>query len=155
MVPLEINAAKDLQRLTVPSAVMEYVGISNQSSWNCKSIKFRTTCPQDITLLSRLECVGFIGAGNMFLLKMLENPEACPRLYTIAMGAYPLWELLFEVLRKRNSSSMRRITEIRFPRLPVLQLLWRLVRLLSGETSIFTNRDVDGVIAKRLVCPQM
>jgi hypothetical protein len=36
-----------------------------------------------------------------------------------------------------------------------LQLLCRLVQLLSGETLVFTNRDVDEVIAKRLACPQM
>jgi hypothetical protein len=29
------------------------------------------------------------------------------------------------------------------------------VQLLSGETPVFTNRNVDKVIAKRLKCPQM
>jgi hypothetical protein len=86
---------------------------------------------------------------------MLENPEACPRLHTIAILDYPLWELLFEVLRRRNSSGVQRITQIYLPGLPVLQLLWRLVRLLSGETSIFTYRDVDEVIEKRIECPEM
>ena len=120
-----------------------------------------STCPKDITPLSRLEFVELSGryrngtAGNAFLLKMLENPEACPQLHTIAISHCPLWELLFEVLRRRNSSDIQRITQIRLPRLPVLQLLWRLVRLLSGETSIFTHRDVDDIIAKRVLCPQM
>jgi len=162
-VSLEIDAAKDLQKLILPASVMDYVGVSNQSSWNCKSIEFMSnTCPEDITPLSRLEFVEFSGedidnarAGNRFLLKMLENPEACPRLHTIEIPDYPLWELLFEVLRRRNSSGVQRITQIRLPRLPVLQLLWRLAWLLSGETSIFTYRDVDEVIAKRIVCPEM
>jgi len=163
-VSLEIDAAKDLQKLILPASVMDYVGVSNQSSWNCKSIKFTSnTCPKYITPLSRLEFVEFsvedidnATAGNRFLLKMLENPEACPRLHTITISDYyPLWELLFEVLRRRNSSGLQRITQIRLPHLPVLQLLWRLVWLLSGETSIFTSRDVDEVIYKRIACPQM
>jgi hypothetical protein len=86
---------------------------------------------------------------------MLENPEACPRLHTIVIERYPLWELLFELLRKRNSSSVQRITRISSPRLPVLQLLWRLVRLLGGETSVFTNRDVDKLIEERVRSPEM
>jgi hypothetical protein len=159
LVPLEMDATMDLQRLTVPTPVMDYVGISCKSSWNCKAIKFSSDrCPREITLLSRLERVEFPRgemAENHFLLKMLENPEACPRLHTIAIAGYPLWELLFEVLRKRNSSGVQRIARITLPRLPVLQLLWRLVRLLSGEKFVFTNRDVDEVIAKRIACPQM
>jgi hypothetical protein len=138
-VSLEIDAVKDLQKLILPASVMDYVGVSNQSSWNCKSIEFtHHTCPDDITPLSRLEFVELSDeysndrAGNEFLLKMLENPEACPRLHTIAIEHYPLWELLFEVLRRRNSGGLQRITQIRLRRLPVLQLLWRLVRLLGG-----------------------
>lgn len=161
-VSLEIDAAKDLQKLILPASAMDYVGISDQSSWNCKSIEFMwDTSPEDITPLSRLGFVQLSGgyhngtAGNVFLLKMLENPEACPRLHTIAILDYPLWELLFEVLRRRNSSGVQRITQIYLPGLPVLQLLWRLVRLLSGETSIFTYRDVDEVIEKRIECPEM
>jgi hypothetical protein len=160
---LEIHAAKDLQKLILPATVMDYLVVSDQSSWNCKSIEFiYGTCPEDITPLSRLEFVEFSveyfdndTAGNWFLLEMLGNPEACPRLRTIAISHYPLWELLFEVLRRRNSSGLQRITQIRLPHLPVLQLLWRLVRLLSGKTSIFTYRDVDEVIEKRIVCPEM
>jgi hypothetical protein len=130
-----------------------------QSLWNSKSITFNSnTCPQDIMPLSRLESVEFshgAAAANGFLFKILESPEACPQLSIIRISGYPLWELLFEVLRQRNSSGLRRITRIRLPYLPVLQLLWRLVRLLGGETDVFTNRDVDEVIAKRVACPQM
>jgi hypothetical protein len=151
----------DLQKLTIKASDMDRVCIYSQSFLNCKSITFiYFGCPQYITPLTRLECVEFPHHGdaeavNKFLLKMLANPEACPRLHTIAMSEFPLWELLFEVLRKRNSSGVQRITHIRLPRLPVLQLLWRLVRLLSGEKSVFTDRDVDEVIAKRIACPQM
>jgi hypothetical protein len=157
IIPVEINATAHLQKLTLPANLMNDAGVSMQSLWNRNSIRFDSnTCPQDITPLSRLESVEFTATvANEFLLKMLENPEACPQLYAITIWEYPLWELLFEVLRQRNSSGLQRITQITLPRLPVLQLLWRLVRLLSGETSVFTNRDMDEVIAKRLACPQM
>jgi hypothetical protein len=159
IIPVETNSTTHLQKLTLPANLMNDAGVSMQSLWNSKSIEFISDiCPQDITPLSRLETVEFSAeatAANGFLLKILENPEACPQLYTIMISEYPLWELLFEVLRQRNSSGLRRITQITLPRIPVLQLLWRLVRLLSGETAVFTNRDVDEVIAKRLACPQM
>jgi hypothetical protein len=155
--PVETNASVHLQKLTLPANLMNDVGVSMQSLWNSKSLKFVSyTCPQDISPLSRLESVEFTGkVANEFLLKILENPEACPQLSTIAISHSPLWELLFEVLRKRNSSGLRRITQITLPRLPVLQLLWRLVQLLGGETAVFTNREVDEVIARRITCPQM
>jgi hypothetical protein len=158
LISLDRDAVVDLQKLTISGSDMDQARISSQSLLNCKSIKFTDYgCPEDITPFTQLECVEFkdTGEANSFLLKMLENPEACPRLHTIAMSGYPFWEPLFEVLRKRNSSGVQRITHLRLPRLPVLQLLWRLVQLLSGETPVFTNRNVDKVIAKRLKCPQM
>jgi hypothetical protein len=148
---LDRDAVMDLQKLTISALHMD---MSSHSLLNCKSITFPPVgCPEDITPLTRLECVEFqsIGDSNRFLFKMLENPEACPRLHTISMSEYPIWELLFELLRNRNSSGMQRITRIHLPCLPVLQLLWRLVRLLGGETSVFNNRDVDEVIVKRVV----
>jgi hypothetical protein len=155
--PVETNATTDLQRLTLPGDLMNDTGKSMQSLWNSKLINFTTDiCPQDITPLSRLESVEFSdgdAAVNEFLLKILENPKVCPQLHTIAIEGYPLWELLFEVLRQRNSSGVRRITQITLPRLPVFQLLWRLVRLLGGKTAVFTNRDVDAVIEKRITSP--
>jgi hypothetical protein len=159
--PVETNDTTHLQKLTLPARLMNNAGVSMHSLWNSNSIKFISDiCPQDITPLSRLESVEFshrvtAAAANEFLFKILESPKACPQLSVIRISGYPLWELLFEVLRKRNSSGLRRITQITLPRLPVLQLLWRLVRLLSGETAVFTNRDVDEVIVKRLACPQM
>jgi hypothetical protein len=152
VIPVEISSTTHLQKLTLPASLINYTGTSMQSLSFTSDI-----CPRDITLLSRLEGVEFsqATAANEFLLKILESPEACPRLHAIAISGYPLWELLFEVLRKRNSSSLRHITRICLPHLPVLQLLWRLVRLLGGETTVFTNRDVDEVIEKRMLCPQM
>jgi hypothetical protein len=153
------TASAHLQKLTLPANLVHYADMSGYSLWNSKSIKFISdVCPRDITPLSRLESVEFSRgamASNEFLLKILESPEACPQLQAIAIEGYPLWELLFEVLRKRNSSDLRHITQITLPHLPVLQLLWRLVRLLSGEIAIFTNRDVDEVIGKRIACRQM
>jgi hypothetical protein len=158
IISLDRDAVVNLQKLTIPASSMDRACISRESLLNCKFIKFTYYgCPTDIAPLTRLECVEFGAAvgANRFLLKMLENPEACPRLHTIAISEYPLWELLFELLRNWNSSGMQRITRIRLPRLPVLQLLSRLVRLLSGKTPVFTNRNVDKVIAKRRECPQM
>jgi hypothetical protein len=157
--PVETDATTGLQKLTLPADYMNYVGTSGHYSWNSKSITFISDIsPRDITPLSRLESVEFSYGdtpANEFLLKLLEIPEACPQLYTIAISGYPLWELLFEVLCRRNASGLRRITRLCLPHLPVLQLMETLVRLLSGETAVFTTRNVDELIVKRMASPQM
>jgi hypothetical protein len=86
---------------------------------------------------------------NSFLLDLLRHPEALPNLFTIKFVDYPCWELLFEVLRRRNMAQMHRIQELVLPGVPVLAILSRLVKLLQGHTDVYTNRDIDEVIFKR------
>jgi hypothetical protein len=45
---------------------------------------------------------------------------------------------------------MHRIQELVLPGVPVLAILSRLVKLLQGHTDVYTNRDIDEVIQKRL-----
>ena len=86
---------------------------------------------------------------NSLLLDLLRHPEALPNLSTIKTRIYPCWELLFEVLRRRNTVQMRRIQELVLPGVPALAILSRLVKLLQGHTDVYTNRDIDQVIYKR------
>jgi hypothetical protein len=86
---------------------------------------------------------------NSLLLDLLRHPEALPNLSTIKTRIYPCWELLFEVLRRRNAAQMHRIQELVLPGLPVFAILSRLVKLLQGRNGVYTNRDIDEVIHKR------
>jgi hypothetical protein len=86
---------------------------------------------------------------NSLLLDLLRHPEALLNLSTIKTRNYPCWELLFEVLRRRNTAQMHQIQELVFPRFPVFAILSRLVKLLQGHTDVYTNRDIDEVIRKR------
>jgi hypothetical protein len=92
----------------------------------------------------------YSGALNLFLLDLLYYPEALPNLSTIKIDSDACWELLFEVLRQRNMAHMHRIQELVLPGVPVLAILSRLVKLLQGHTNVYTNRDIDEVIYKRL-----
>jgi hypothetical protein len=91
----------------------------------------------------------YSGALNLLLLDLLRHPGALPNLSTIKNRCYPCWELLFEVLRRRNVAQMHRIQELVLPSIPVLAILSRLVKLLQGHTDVYTNRDIDKVIYKR------
>ena len=86
---------------------------------------------------------------NSFLLDLLRHPKALPNLSTVKTRNYPCWELLFEVLRRRNRAQMHRIQQLVFPSFPVFAILSRLVKLLQGQTDVYTNRDIDEVIQKR------
>jgi hypothetical protein len=86
---------------------------------------------------------------NFFLLDLLRHPGALPNLSTIKTGGFPAWELLFEVLRRRNMAQLRPLQELVFPGFPILAILSRLVKLLQGHTDVYTNRDIDEVISKR------
>jgi hypothetical protein len=86
---------------------------------------------------------------NFLLLHLLRHPDALPNLLTLKSRTYPWWELLFEVLRRRNTAQMHRIQELRLPGFPILAILSRLVKLLQGNTDVYTNRDIDEVIYKR------
>jgi hypothetical protein len=88
-------------------------------------------------------------APNFFLLDLLRHPGALPNLSTIKTYSFPSWELLFEVLRRRNAAQMHRLQELVFPIFPALAILSRLVKLLQGHTDVHTNRDIDEVICKR------
>jgi hypothetical protein len=88
-------------------------------------------------------------ALNRLLLNLLRHPGALPHLSTIKTDINPCWELLFEVLRRRNMAQTRPIRELLFPGFPILAILSRLVKLLQGHTDVYTNRDIDEVIYKR------
>jgi hypothetical protein len=88
-------------------------------------------------------------AVNLFFLDLLRRPGALPSLSIIKTYSFPSWELLFEVLRRRNTAQMHRLQELVFPNFPVLAILSRLVKLLQGHTDAYTSRDIDEVIYKR------
>jgi hypothetical protein len=83
---------------------------------------------------------------NSFLLDLLRHPMALPNLSTIKIYGFPCWELLFEVLRRRNTAQMHRIQQLVLPSFPILTILSRLVKLLQGHTDVYTNRDIDEMI---------
>jgi hypothetical protein len=88
-------------------------------------------------------------AVNLFFLDLLRHPGALPSLSIIKSYRFPSWELLFEVLHRRNAAKMHRLQEFMFPNFPVLAILSRLVKLLQGHTDVYTNRDFDEVIHQR------
>jgi hypothetical protein len=95
-------------------------------------------------------CVTYpIKSPNFFFLDLLRYPGALPNLSTIKSRRFPSWELLFEVLRRRNAAQMYRLQELVFPNFPILAILSRLVKLLQGHTDVYTNRDIDEVIYQR------
>jgi hypothetical protein len=86
---------------------------------------------------------------HSLLLGLLRHTGALPNLSTIKFHCCLFWELLFEVLRRRNRTKMHQIQELVLPSVPVLAILSRLVKLLQGHTDVYTNRDIDEVIYKR------
>jgi hypothetical protein len=70
------------------------------------------------------------------LLDLLRHPGALPNLSTIHIAHRPCWELLFEVLRQRNTAQMHRIQQLVLPGVPVLAVLSLLVKLLQGHTNV-------------------
>jgi hypothetical protein len=113
-----------------------------------------------ICRFSFLEEIYFKGAfmaesrktANDFLLEMLQNAGSCPRLHTMKFAAFPLWEPLFEVMRRRMSENVQQITRLSFPALPHVYLLQRLVQLLSGASAVYTTRNVEEIITRRRSC---
>jgi len=99
--------------------------------------------------LSSIRIIDFTKSPNFFFLDLLRFPGALPNLSVIKTCSFPSWELLFEVLRRRNVAQMHRLQEFVFPNFPVLTILSRLVKLLQGHTDVYTNRDIDEVIYKR------
>jgi hypothetical protein len=91
-------------------------------------------------------------AGNKFLMEMLRSTGSCPRLHTIKFQGFPLWEPLFEVMRRRMIDNVQRITRLALRALPHIYLLRRLVQLLGGISNVYTTRNVDEIIAKRPSC---
>jgi hypothetical protein len=96
---------------------------------------YSSISPGVICRFSFLEEIYFKGSGaprkrktaNDFLLEMLKNNGSCPRLHTVKFEAFPLWEPLFEVMRRRMSENVQQITRLSFPALPHLYLLRHLV----------------------------
>jgi hypothetical protein len=88
---------------------------------------------------------------DIFLLELLRHPLALPDLSTIKSDGYPFWELLFEVLRQRNTAQMHPLQELVLPGFPVFTILSRVIKLLQGHTDVYTNRDIDEVIRQRLI----
>ena len=84
---------------------------------------------------------------------LLQNHNACPHLHTIKSLDYPVWEPLFEVLRRRNSSGIPSLKLITLPGYPVLPILSPLVLLLQGHVDVHTLVDVDDLIYRRFTDP--
>jgi hypothetical protein len=90
---------------------------------------------------------------NGLLQDLLQNHDACPHLHTIKSPEYPVWEPLFEVLRRRNGSGIPSLKLITLPAYPVLPILSPLVLLLQGRVNVHTLVDVDDLIYRRFTDP--
>jgi hypothetical protein len=118
-------------------------------------IKIVTSSPPEwVVCLSSIRIIDFADiltalTLNLFFLDLLQHPGALPNLSTIKTCVFPSWELLFEVLRRRNAAQVRPLEELVLPNFPVLAILSRVVKLLQGNTDVYTNRDFDEVIDKR------
>jgi hypothetical protein len=91
---------------------------------------------------------GFV-PGNSFIRDLLCNPEACPQLQTIRLDEYPVWELLFAMLRERNKRGFPIIKQIFLRGYPAAPILSKLVMLLRGRSDVYTTRSIDEVIYRR------
>jgi hypothetical protein len=104
--------------------------------------------------LSSIRTIDFfyLSIGSMLdslLLVLLRHPGALPNLSIIKCNGFPSWELLFEVLRRRNAAQMHRLQELVLPSFPIFAILSRVIKLLQGHTNVYTNRDIDEVIYQR------
>lgn len=86
---------------------------------------------------------------NEFLLDLIHHPEALPHLHIINCDWAPTWELLFEVLRRRNYRNITSIKQLTLRTYPAMPILSRLVLLLQGHSDVHTAGDVDDVIYRR------
>lgn len=73
---------------------------------------------------------------NDFCELLLRYPYSCPKLETIEMRAFPEWDIVFHMLRRRNflpGQGVSRISTVRLPGFPGLSLLEPLTELLGGR----------------------
>lgn len=90
-----------------------------------------------------------------FMSGLLHVPDACPHLHTIKIYSQPTWELLFEVLRRRNRLNITGIQHLTLPRYPTPVILSILVSLLQGHSEAYSTKDIDEVITRRSEEPTM
>lgn len=118
-----------------------------------RRIVFTSGRPTSISLLNSIQIAEFQGQDRYsvtgLLSKLLFEPRACPHLHTIILGFIPLWDPLFEVLRRRNINSVPCLQVLSLPVLPVYSLLSILVRLLQGQACVYTSQSIDEMIDQR------
>jgi hypothetical protein len=160
--PSPINLGPEIIKLDVPGWIFD---VNNApSSPETFTLKHRyitltsSISPGVINRLAFLEEISFNTdsdereVGNGFLMEILRNKGSCPRLHTILFQEFPLWEPLFEVMRRRMNDNIQRITRLKFPGPPHIYILRRLVQLLDGASNVYTTRNVDEIISRRRSC---
>jgi hypothetical protein len=160
--PIPTNLGPEIIRLDVPGFIFN---MSNApSSLETFTLRYRymtlrsSISPGVINRFAFLEEISFNTdldereVGDEFLMEILRNTGSCPRLHTIKFREFPLWEPLFEVMRRRMTENVQQITRLAFPVLPHIYLLRRLVQLLGGASNVYTTRNVDEIITKRHSC---
>lgn len=81
---------------------------------------------------------------NGLCFALINSKDACPSLQTINSRMFPLWDLLFTVLRFRcQTPGVKPITTISIPCLPRGPILRRLVNLLKGEIGTGEGGEVS------------
>lgn len=160
--PIRINLGSEIIKLEVPGWIFDVN--SAPSSLETFTLKHRyiqlasSISPGIIKRFAFLEEISFQNSfddrevASEFLMEMLRNDGSCPRLHTMKFRTSPPWELLFEVMRRRMTENVHRITRLTFPVIPHIYLLRRLVQLLNGASNVYTTRNVDGIISRRRSC---